>query len=134
LIDYGQVKILNKEQRVKLARLIKAVAAHDDAATLVHFRALGFKSKYNNDEVALKLAKVYFDTNSIEQTEGKHIAKYLEDLQKLDPIVEQAQDFIMACRCGLLLRGFGDALNQRRSVAQEWLSFAETVLREAGEM
>ena len=95
---------------------------------------MGFKTKYSNPEVAVKLARLYFDRNNKDSTEGLHVQLYVEKLQAIDPIVAQADDYLMAGRVAVMLRGFGDALHQHRSTAQAWLPFAERVLREAGEL
>ena len=51
---------------------------------------MGFKTKYSNPEVAVKLARLYFDRNNKASTEGLHVQLYVEKLQAMDPIVAQA--------------------------------------------
>lgn len=134
LIDYGQVKLLTLEQRLVLARLIKALCDNDDERIHKSMLEMGFQTKHNKREVATKLARLYFDRNNKASTDGLHVQLYVEKLQQQDPIVSQADDYLMAGRVAIMLRGFGDHLHQHRSTAQAWLPFAEALLREHGEL
>ena len=102
----------------------------EEVADAMH--ACGLQTERNDKEVAAKYARLYFDRNNKASTEGLHVQLYVEKLQAQDPIKSQADDFIMAGRVAVMLRGFGDALHQHRSTAQAWLPFAEAFLREHG--
>jgi len=75
-------------------------------------------------------AKVGYDEDNKELTNGKHIQVFMEDLQARDPIIHLPTDFIMVSRSTLMLRGLAHALHQSRSVAKAWRPIAERVLRE----
>mmetsp|Transcript_61198 Transcript_61198/g.167789 ORF Transcript_61198/g.167789 Transcript_61198/m.167789 type:complete len:165 (+) Transcript_61198:1877-2371(+) len=62
------------------------------------------------------MARLYYDRNNKASTEGLHVQLYLEKLQAEDPIVSQADDYLMCGRVAVMLRGFGDALHQPRSM------------------
>mmetsp|Transcript_61199 Transcript_61199/g.167794 ORF Transcript_61199/g.167794 Transcript_61199/m.167794 type:complete len:569 (+) Transcript_61199:296-2002(+) len=134
LIDYGQVKVMTLEQRLVLARLIKALCDGDDEKIAASMYEAGFRTKHQKQDVICKMARLYYDRNNKASTEGLHVQLYLEKLQAEDPIVSQADDYLMCGRVAVMLRGFGDALHQPRSTAQAWLPFAEALLREAGEL
>ena len=55
---------------------------------------------------------------------------YLEKLQEIDPIVKIADDYLMAGRAAMLLRGLGYALKYRINVAQIWSPYVHQLLTE----
>jgi aarF domain-containing kinase len=60
LIDYGQVKKLSKEDRLVLCELIVALANEDKPEIVRLVKKAGYKSKYMEDELIYKYAKVSF--------------------------------------------------------------------------
>jgi aarF domain-containing kinase len=134
LIDYGQVKEITRDERLLMCKLIIALA-DDDKDTIVHLmKEAGYRSKGMNPEMIYKYAKVSYDEDNDELTEGKHIQMFLEDLQALDPIDQIPEQFIMVGRTSVMLRGVAHALRQSRSVAKAWKPIAEKVLKEEGLM
>jgi aarF domain-containing kinase len=129
LIDYGQVKSLTKAERLRMCKIIIALA-NDDKKEIVRLMAeAGFKSKSMNEDVIYKYAKVSYDEDNDELTEGKHIQMFMEDLQARDPIDQLPDCYIMVGRTSVMLRGFAHALRQSRSVAKAWAPIAEKVLQ-----
>jgi len=129
LIDYGQVKSLTKAERLRMCKIIIALA-NDDKKQIVRLMAeAGFKSKSMNEDVIYKYAKVSYDEDNDELTEGKHIQMFMEDLQARDPIDQLPDCYIMVGRTSVMLRGFAHALRQSRSVAKAWAPIAEKVLQ-----
>lgn len=90
----------------------------------------GFKSERMDEEVMYLYAKVGYDMDTKELTNGKHIQMFMEDIQARDPIISLPKDFMMVSRASLFLRGLAHALHQSRSVAKSWRPIAERVLRE----
>lgn len=140
LVDYGQVKILSKEQRLHLARLLVALARADADATPAQqkrigelSRAMGWASARNDDEVAYLNSRLFFDRDDLLATNGKNTQAFLEDLEARDPRVSLNRDFVLVGRASLMLRGLGHMLNQHRSAAKAWSPIAESILRENGE-
>ena len=80
-----------------------------------------------------KFARVAYDEDNAELTEGKHIQLYMEHLHDEDPVEHLPQQYIMASRVSILLRGLGHAVHQSRSVAKAWKPIAEMALAEEGE-
>jgi aarF domain-containing kinase len=130
LIDYGQVKKLSKEDRLLLCQLIVALANEDKPEIVRLVKNAGYKSKYMNEELIYKYAKVSFDETSRELTDGKHIQVFMEELQERDPIESLPNEFIMVGRTSIMLRGLAHALQQPRSVAKAWKPIALHVLSE----
>ena len=80
-----------------------------------------------------KFARVAYDEDNAELTEGQHIQLYMEHLHDEDPVEHLPQQYIMASRVSILLRGLGHAVHQSRSVAKAWKPIAEMALAEEGE-
>lgn len=130
LIDYGQVKRLDKATRHLFARLVIALD-EDDKQRIVELMAkAGMKTKNNDPDVLYLYAKVSYDELSERVLKGKHIQLFMEDLEARDPIVALPRELLMVSRCSLLLRGLAGALHQNRRVATAWRPIAERVLRE----
>jgi aarF domain-containing kinase len=132
LIDYGQVKEITKDERLLMCKIIIALADDDKDKIVRLMKEAGYRSKGMNPEMIYKYAKVSYDEDNDELTEGKHIQMFLEDLQALDPIDNIPQQFIMVGRTSVMLRGVAHALRQSRSVAKAWRPIAEKVLKEEG--
>jgi aarF domain-containing kinase len=139
LVDYGQVKVLDATQRLHLARVVSALARCDESnlahrkrvADLVH--EMGFHTKTDSVDAAFKFAVLSYDRDDRITTEGRNIQEVIEDLNAKDGITKMSDDFVMASRCSLMLRGLGHMLNQHRSCAKAWKPFADSVMRSAGE-
>jgi aarF domain-containing kinase len=128
LIDYGQVKTLTKEERHLFARIIIALDDGDKDKVIMLMKEAGFRSKRMDEEVIYLYAKVCYDQDSKELTNGKHIQMFMEDLQSRDPIIHLPTNYIMVGRASILLRGLAHTLQQSRSVAKSWRPLAEYVL------
>lgn len=132
LIDYGQVKVLTKEERLLFCKMIVALA-DDDKEQICHcLKESGYVSKNMNKEIMYKFARVAYDEDNEELTEGKHIQLYMEHLHDNDPVKHLPQQYIMASRVSILLRGLGHAVHQSRSVAKAWKPIAINALKEEG--
>lgn len=129
LIDYGQVKSLTKEERLHMCKIILALASDDKKEIVRLMTKAGFKSKSMNEDVIFKYAKVSYDEDNDELTEGKHIQMFMEDLQSRDPIDQLPDCYIMVGRTSVMLRGFAHALRQSRSIAKAWEPIAKKVLQ-----
>jgi predicted unusual protein kinase regulating ubiquinone biosynthesis (AarF/ABC1/UbiB family) len=130
LIDYGQVKKLSKETRHLFSKIIIALDDDNREDVVRLMKEAGFKSQKMDPEVIYMYAKVGYDLDNLQLTNGKHIQLFMEDLQQRDPIIELPTDFIMISRASLILRGLAHALHQTRSVASIWRPMAERVLKE----
>ena len=121
---------LNKEQRHLFCRIIIALDDDDREEVVRLMKEAGFRSERMDKEVIFSYAKVSYDQDNKDLTNGKHIQVFMEDLQKRDPIIQQAEMYMMVGRTSVLLRGLAHALKQSRSVAESWRPIAERVLEE----
>mmetsp|Transcript_34574 Transcript_34574/g.42285 ORF Transcript_34574/g.42285 Transcript_34574/m.42285 type:complete len:493 (-) Transcript_34574:134-1612(-) len=134
LIDYGQVKQLSKHDRLLLCQLVIALADDNEKEVVRLMKEAGYKSRDMNEKIIHRYAKVSYDEDNDELTEGMHIQLFVEELQRRDPIEALPVDFIAVGRTSILLRGLGHALNQSRSVARAWRPIAEQVLKEEADL
>ncbi|TFJ83480.1 hypothetical protein NSK_005218 [Nannochloropsis salina CCMP1776] len=128
-----EVKHITLEQRLQLARLIVAVAKKDKEKVVACYRAMGFRTRYDRPETIYRYASVIWDRDDKEHLEGKNIQEYLEELQEEDPVEHMPQDFVMAGRVALLLRGLALVLKYHVSAAAMWAPLAQELLDEYGE-
>ena len=139
LVDYGQVKILTPDMRLRLARLLVALAAADPASPADRARvascmtAMGFATAKGDPDVSYAVARVFFDRSDSIVTGGLHVQQFLEKLSAADAVTSIGDDYVLVARASLMLRGLAGQLNQHRSTAVAWRPLAERVLREAGE-
>ncbi|CAM9270428.1 unnamed protein product [Discosporangium mesarthrocarpum] len=129
LIDYGQVKHMTLPDRVKLARLVVALAEDDKEAVVGAYTDMGFKTKRMDPDVAYRHAKCIFDTDHKDDLGGMNVQLYREELQKIDPIEIMPDEYVMAARVAALLRGLGYALKYKPSAAKMWEPQARALLK-----
>ncbi|KAL3782331.1 hypothetical protein ACHAWO_011260 [Cyclotella atomus] len=132
LIDYGQVKVLTKDERLLFCQIIVALANSDKKALVELLKKAGYKTRYMDPNIMYRFATLAYDEDNAELTEGKHIQLYMEHLHDNDPVEHLPQQYIMASRVSILLRGLGHAVHQSRSVAKVWKPIAEEELRKEG--
>jgi aarF domain-containing kinase len=130
LIDYGQIKRLSKETRIKFAKLIIALCEDNRDAICELAKQLGHRTKNMDPEVCYLWAKVSFDQDNPKILGGKHVQLFMEELEARDPVEGLPKDLLMVSRASIILRGLAHAVHQNRSVAQAWRPLAERVLRE----
>ena len=85
LIDYGQVKVLTKEERLLFCKLIIALADDDKEDICKLLNEAGYRSQRMDQDIMYKFARVAYDQDNEELTEGKHIQLYMEELHNKDP-------------------------------------------------
>ena len=134
LIDFGQVKHLNLEQRLKFARMIVALNVDDRKRVVQALLDLGHRTKYCSEENLYTMAKLIYDSNDKERLKGyTNIQALLDDLQAQDPVVKVGEDYVLVGRVCIMLRGLGHILKQPRSTSDVWLPLAKRLLVENGQ-
>jgi aarF domain-containing kinase len=89
-----------------------------------------YKSKRMDPDVIYLFAKISYDEDNDELTNGMFIQLFLEELEARDPIKSVPEDYVMIYQAAIRLRGLAHALHQPRSLAKAWKPIAERVLRE----
>lgn len=125
---------MTKEERILFCKMIVALADDDKERICDLLKEAGYRSEKMDKDIMYKFARVAYDEDNEELTEGKHIQLYMEHLHDNDPVEHLPQQYIMASRVSILLRGLGHAVHQSRSVAKAWKPIAEKVLKDEGQM
>jgi len=130
LIDYGQVKTMTKEQRIKYAKLILAHARGDKPEIIrMHFDELKVKTKYRDPEVGYLLSSFYNDRDTPDVLQGMNISIFIDWAQNKDPVIELPEDYLLASRMSLLLRGMGKAFGIKLRMSLLWQHEAQEFLK-----
>lgn len=126
LIDYGQVKRLNVEERVKVARLILSIADNEsDESIANNFRNLGILTKKNSTRFLAEFGKLMFGS-----FEAKHLDhNWHRELHEEDRVLYFPNELSMVYRTALLLRGLAMSLQLNPSVGEEWRRHANETIK-----
>ncbi len=126
LIDYGQVKRLTPEERVKVAKLILSIANKEsDDVIADNFRCMGMKTKSNSTRFLAEFGRLMFGS-----LETKHLDRnWHRELHREDRILYFPNELSMVYRTTLLLRGLAMSLQFNPSVGEEWRHHAEEAIR-----
>ena len=106
----GQVKTLNKEQRHLFCKIIIALAEENKETVVALMKEAGFQSKHMDPNIIYLYAKVCYDEDNKELTNGKHIQLFMEDIQNMDPIIHLPSKSINSIEPRRTFR-WGDKLN-----------------------
>jgi aarF domain-containing kinase len=133
LIDYGQVKHLAVEERIKYAKLILAIARDDKSEICrVFYDEMGTKTKYMKLEIGYKMACFYNDRDTVDLCGDKNIAYFIDYLEAEDPMVQLPEAYIMAARVSIMLRGMGNAFGLKLRTSKLWEDEARQFLASQG--
>lgn len=131
LIDYGQVKRIDRTTRKKIARLIVGIATKDTKATVDAYTALGVQSKKMDTAFLEANAKILFGRIDSELTGGRPLLDFLKDLKTWDTLTVVPGEIYLPARAATMLRGLAMLLKCQISVAEEWRLIAQGVLSES---
>jgi aarF domain-containing kinase len=133
LIDYGQVKSMSVEHRIVYAKLIIALGREDKKEVVrLYFDEMHADTKYRNEDVAYRMCCFWNDQDTAEVMQGLNIAEFLDAMEARDPIKQVPEDFLLASRVNLLLRGMGNAFGLKLRMSQLWKDEAEAFLKKHG--
>ena len=79
---------MTKEQRHLFCKIIIALANENKDAVVELMTEAGFRSKRMDPNIIYLYAKVCYDEDNKELTNGKHIQLFMEDIQNMDPIIQ----------------------------------------------
>ena len=133
LIDYGQVKAMTIEERIKYAKLIIAHSRGDKAEVVrIHFEELGTITKKNDFETAYLFSSFWNDRNTPDVCGDMNIASFIDYLEARDSMVKLPEEYIFASRVSVLLRGMGKAFGLNLKMSEMWKEEAEAFLKSQG--
>jgi len=134
LIDFGQVMYVPVEFRLKLARLILALARRSPSDVALYESEIGVKRRYYKEDVQYRICSFWLDRDDEEITQGRNIFDLMVWGEAEDPVLELPDGYYLACRCSVTLRSTALAFGVRISAADYWRPYAEEVLRKHGQL
>jgi aarF domain-containing kinase len=134
LIDYGQVKYMSTPDRIIYAKLMLAHAANDKKEVArIHFEDMGAITKKRDFDIAYLHNAFWNDRDTADITKGMNHHVFNEWLQEQDPIITLPDEFIMAGRLNILLRGMGKAFGLKIKMSKVWEQQARDFLQRHGD-
>ena len=131
-LSFVQVKHISLEARILYAQLIEALHCDDREEIVAKFVEMGFVSERMDPECLYRRACFFHDRDTDDITHGKNIQLFMEEVNKIDPVVSQSGDYILLGRMNFLMRGMGNAFNLSLRISDHWLPFAHRLLVEHG--
>lgn len=126
LIDYGQCTRLDDESRLKIARVIVAVAENEDDETLARYmRELGFVTKNDDTAFLATFSKLVFGPIKPEYMSPS----FHQKLHGSDKITVFPNSIIMVTRVSSLLRGLGLVFRYNFDISSQWKEAATEAVR-----
>eukprot|EP00040_Diaphanoeca_grandis_P006761 m.38561 g.38561 ORF g.38561 m.38561 type:complete len:570 (-) comp17941_c1_seq1:118-1827(-) len=110
LIDYGQVKRIDNETRLKIAKLIVALCDDDSERIVACQINNGMRTRDMDPYVLEAHARIAFDGQDESITNGMEIQDFASMLDDRDPVTQGDDDLVMATRMVMMLMGISYAL------------------------
>ena len=130
LIDYGQVKAMTIEERIKYAKLIIAHYRRDkNEVVRIHFEEMGTVTTKRDVDTAYLFSSFWNDRNTPDVCGDMNIASFIDYLEAKDSMVKLPEEYIFAARVSVLLRGMGKAFGLNLRMSEMWKSEAELFLK-----
>lgn len=124
---------MTTQERITYAKLIIALARDDRAEVQrIHFQEQGVVTKRNDPEVGYLFSAFYNDRDTPDVCKGMNIANFIDHLEALDPMVKVPEEYIMASRVSIMMRGMGKAFGLQLRMSKMWEQEARDFLRSQG--
>lgn len=81
---------------------------------------MGMKTKRNDPDVIYRMCCFLHDRDTPEVTNGLNPQLFLEAMEAQDPITCMPEEYIMAGRVSMLMRGMANAFGLRLKVSDHW--------------
>jgi len=130
LIDFGQVIYVPVEFRIKLAKLVLALASRSPSAVARCEREIGVRRKYYKEDVQYRICSFWMDRDTEDVMQGLSIFDLLLWGESEDPITELPEGYYMVCRCSVTMRSMALAFGVRISTSESWRPYAAEALQE----
>ena len=116
LLDFGLAKELPKGFGLGLFELMFSMMTFNESAMLRAFKELGFKTKNDDPESLLLIARRMIgrsDTGSFQGEFTEEMTDEMFDAIRENPVVDVPTDFVLVARAFALLSGIAHTLDQR---------------------
>ena len=156
LLDFGQTKKLDDNERDDFARVVVALGSNADKIKIADaMRHAGFKSKLDADDALAEYAALFFDSDFVHKEKGYATPQhYFQSLMATDPLINIPDSAsksncafscvvhkqprylncfvpVMIARVSLLFRGAGSAINHQVQTSQNWMKHAQKALEQS---
>jgi aarF domain-containing kinase len=132
LIDYGATKRLSQNERLTACLLFAAIFRNDEQVLFDMSEIGGYKSKYGNKEVLMKLIQFGYNSWGKDVTGGKNLQQFIDELKEADPWEEVPDNFVMAQFMSIRLRSLALGMNHPVRCADWWGPMAIDMLKKEG--
>ena len=90
LIDYGQMKTLDDDERLKFAQVVLDVGTHADSLKIAEsMRLAGFKTRLDGSDALAEYAVLFFDSDHRSKSKGYSTPQhYFQALMDTDPLIQ----------------------------------------------
>eukprot|EP00927_Polykrikos_kofoidii_P079483 TRINITY_DN76269_c0_g1_i1.p1 TRINITY_DN76269_c0_g1~~TRINITY_DN76269_c0_g1_i1.p1 ORF type:complete len:599 (-),score=76.21 TRINITY_DN76269_c0_g1_i1:232-2028(-) len=134
LVDFGQAISIPLGLRLKLARLVLALAKRNPQEVARLERDIGVQRRHYKEDVQYRMCSFWLDRDTDDVMQGMNLFDFLlwGDLE--DGVVSQPEGYYMVCRSSLILRSSALVFGVRVVASDYWASYAEALLREHGEL
>ncbi len=132
LIDFGSTKKLTRNERLSACLLYAAIARKDEEMLFDICDIGGYKSKYGDKEVLMKLILFGYDSWGKDLMGNANIQTFVDELKKKDPWEEVPDNLVMAQFMSIRLRSLALGMNHPVRCSDYWASIAEEVLANEG--
>lgn len=135
LIDYGQTRRINSEERLSIARIVSCLAKNEgELVVATSMRDAGFETTYPDDTMLAKYASLFFDSD----IEGKMLGfatpqLYFASLMNKNALVKIPDAAVFIARVSFLFRGLGSAIGLGAvQTSKQWGKQATEALNKHG--
>lgn len=132
LIDFGSTKRLTRNERLSACLLYAAIARKDEQMIFDLCEVGGYKSKYGDKEVLMKLTLFGYDSWGKDLMGNANIQTFMDELKRKDPWEEVPDNLVMAQFMSIRLRSLALGMNHPVRCSEYWGPIAEEVLRKEG--
>merc|ERR1719478_973372 len=98
LIDFGQVIRVPLEFRLKLAKLIIALAKRSPSEVARLEADIGVQRQFNKEDVRYRMCSFWLDRDTEDVMQGLNLFDLLLWGEENDPVISQSEGYYMACR------------------------------------
>ena len=124
---------MSVQERIVYAKLILAHAREDEQEVVrIHFDEMGVRTKNRNERVAYLMSAFYNDRNSKDICGDRNISTFIDWIEEQDKMVRLPEEYLMASRVSIMLRGMGNAFGLQLRMSKMWEEDAREFLRNQG--
>jgi len=124
---------MSVQERIIYAKLILAHSREDEREVVrIHFDEMGVRTKNRNERVAYLMSAFYNDRNSKDICGDKNISTFIDWIEEQDKMVRLPEEYLMASRVSIMLRGMGNAFGLQLRMSKMWEDDAREFLRNQG--